>query len=75
MYYPKEVKDILKNIPKEYHKDIEKILKFYFKSTKENQVIGAKLALSLLKDLSDFDPEKIVNGQAYVCDGDQCDGG
>lgn len=75
MYYPKEVKDILKNIPKEYHKDIEKIIKFYFKSTKENQIIGAKLALNFLKDLADYDPEKIINGQACVCDGDQCDGG
>jgi DNA-directed RNA polymerase subunit E'/Rpb7 len=75
MYYPKEVKDILKNIPKEYHKDIEKIIKFYFTSIKANQVIGAKLVLNFIKDLSDSDPEKIINDQLYICDGDQCDGG
>jgi hypothetical protein len=75
MYHPKEVKDILKNIPKEYHKDIDRIVKFYFTSMRANQIIGAKLALNMIKDLADFDPNKLIDGHLYICDGDQCDGG
>jgi hypothetical protein len=55
MAYPEEVKEIMKKIPKEHHKDVRKIMEIYFKIGVE-EVQGLVGIISHLpsKDISEY---------------------
>jgi DNA-binding ferritin-like protein (Dps family) len=52
MAYPKEIEEMVKLIPKEHHKNIEKIVKFYYE-------LGAGDVQNLIKGVVDIPPGKI----------------
>lgn len=52
MAYPTEIQLIVKRIPKEYHKDIQKIITFYHS-------LGVQDTQNLLKGIIEISPEKI----------------
>jgi len=52
MACPKEIKEILKGIPKEHHKGIQKIIKFYYKE-------GVNDIKCLIGQIEDIPPNEV----------------
>lgn len=52
MAYPKEIQDIVKTIPKEHHKNIQKIISFY-------HAMGVAEVQNLLKGVIEIPPNEI----------------
>lgn len=52
MAYPKEIQDMVKIIPKEHHKNIQKIIKFYY-------ALGVTETQKIIKGIIEIPPEKI----------------
>lgn len=54
MAYPKEIQEMVNLIPKEHHKNIQKIIKFY-------HALGVQETQNLIKGVIEIPPEKLMN--------------
>ena len=66
MAYPKEIKMMIDKIPKEHHKDINKIIHHYYS-------LGVTTTQALVKDIANIPIDKIT--EYVVCHGDEIAGG
>lgn len=58
MAYPKEIQAMVKLIPKEHHKNLQKIIQFY-------HAMGVRDAQSLLQNIVEIPPDKINDYGVY----------
>jgi len=66
MAYPKDIKAIMDKIPKEHHKDINKIIHHYYS-------LGVTTTQALVKDIARIPVNKII--EYVVCNEDELAGG